>query len=317
MNDLTITGLKKIYKTGNGIVDVNINVKKGEIHALLGENGAGKSTSIKCIMGMEKYDSGKIEILGEEIKYGNNSIRDKIGYSPELPELPKQFSGKECMEIYGNMRGLTRNNIKNEIKEFSELLDLKNFLDKKVNSYSRGMLAKLDFAIAMLGNPELLILDEPSAGLDPVSANRFMEILKEISKTKRTVLLSSHQLADVEKICSGATIIHNGRTILEGDINEIIKKNNSNKTFKVEFTNLNEDLLDNVKKVAGVSIISKNDIGNSLILHTDSTIDIRLDIAKAAINAKSIMLSFSEEKNSLENVFINLINGDNKNDNHH
>ncbi len=314
MNDLSVIELKKIYKNGSGINNVNLNVKKGEIHAFLGENGAGKSTTMKCIMGMEGYDSGKIEILGNELKIGNSSIRGEIGYSPELPALPKQFTGKECLETYGYMRGLRRNDIKKEIRGLLELTDLENAGDNKVGNYSRGMLAKLDFAIAMLGDPELLILDEPTAGLDPVSANSFREILKEISKSKRTILLSSHQLSDVEKICSGVTIIHKGKTILEGNMDDILKKNIGENTFKVEFTVLNKSLLDRIKKLEGIDIISKNNLGNTLMIQNHSKEDIRPNIARAATEENALMLSFNEETTSLENVFINLLKEYDKNE---
>lgn len=216
-----VNNLKKVFKNGQGIYNVNLEFSTGGIHALLGQNGAGKSTTILCLMGVLKPDSGTISLSGKKISPGDNSVRKRMGYAPELPALPAYLTGRECLVTYGLIRGIGKKDLNDEVAYLIEKVGIQQFADLRTSGYSRGTLAKLDLAISLLGSPELLILDEPTAGLDPLSKREFMTLLKTMVSSDQMVMISSHQLSDVEKYCSTATIIHRGRTLFQSSISDM------------------------------------------------------------------------------------------------
>ena len=308
MEALTIENLSKIYSNGKGIREVNLNVEKGKIHALLGNNGVGKNTTMKCIMGIIFPESGRIEIDGEELVNNNPSVKSHIGYSSDIPSFPRNLTGKECMQTYGYLKGLDKAEIKNDVNNLLEEVDLLDVSDIKVSKYSRGMMQRLDLAVALLGNPDLLILDEPTAGLDPSSASKLRYLLREFVSEGKTVLLSDHQLTEVEKLCSNATIIDGGRTVLQSKMSDLLKNMKGSFKYVAEFSFLDDEIIKHIGKLEGVvSVDIDKNLKNVILIYTEKQNGYFDEITRISRNTGSSLYSLTEGRISLEDIFLSIV----------
>ena len=219
---LECTELTKSYKKKCVVNSLSFNVNKGEIFAFLGSNGAGKTTTIKMILGLVGIDSGEVKIA--------ENIR--IGYSPETPYFPPFLTGYEVLEYYAGIQKIAKTERKAEIPKLLETMGLEN--DKtRVKNYSKGMLQRLALAQALLGNPDLLILDEPTAGLDALGRLEIMQLIEKLKNSGKTIIINSHILNDIERICDRGIIIKKG--VQMGVWN---KSDNNTKTLEEIFLDL-------------------------------------------------------------------------------
>ncbi|MBR4085602.1 MAG: ABC transporter ATP-binding protein [Lachnospiraceae bacterium] len=196
---LECKNLTKIYQEKCVVNNLSFKVNRGEVFAFLGSNGAGKTTTIKMILGLVKKDSG--EVVCEE--------GVKIGYSPETPYFPPFLTGYEVLEYYASLQKIQKEKRKEELEELLETVGLENN-KTKVKHYSKGMLQRLALAQSLLGNPELLILDEPTAGLDAMGRVEIMQLIHTLQKSGKTILINSHILNDIERVCDRGIIIKKG-----------------------------------------------------------------------------------------------------------
>lgn len=196
---LECTNLTKSYKKKCVVNNLSFRVEKGEIFAFLGSNGAGKTTTIKMILGLVDKDSGQVE-MEEGIL---------VGYSPETPYFPPFLTGAEVLDYYAGIQKIPRQNRREEIAELMDTVGLENS-QTRVKNYSKGMLQRLALAQALLGNPDLLILDEPTAGLDALGRLEMIQLIGKLKNEGRTILINSHILSDIERICDRGIIIKNG-----------------------------------------------------------------------------------------------------------
>lgn len=199
MKMLECTALTKTYNDKFVVNGLSFRVNKGEIFALLGSNGAGKTTTIKMLLGLVRADSGSINI--------DSGVR--IGYSPETPYFPPFLTGYEVLDYYAGIQKISKTRRKAEIIRLLEMTGLEN--DKtRVRNYSKGMLQRLALAQALLGDPELLILDEPTAGLDALGRHEIMQLITKLKAEGKTIIINSHILNDIERICDRGIIIKKG-----------------------------------------------------------------------------------------------------------
>lgn len=199
MKMLECTALTKTYNDKFVVNSLSFRVNKGEIFALLGSNGAGKTTAIKMLLGLVRADSGSINI--------DSGVR--IGYSPETPYFPPFLTGYEVLDYYAGIQKISKTRRKAEIIRLLEMTGLEN--DKtRVRNYSKGMLQRLALAQALLGDPELLILDEPTAGLDALGRHEIMQLITKLKAEGKTIIINSHILNDIERICDRGIIIKKG-----------------------------------------------------------------------------------------------------------
>lgn len=200
--------------------DVNLHVEPGQIYGFIGPNGAGKSTTIKVLTGLLNYDSGKVLVNGfspREVK-----SRQFIGYSPEQPYFYDYLTGRELLQFYGKLVGLEGNLLNERITWALELLHAdKDWIDRRLRSYSKGMMQRVGIAQAILGKPKLLILDEPMSGLDPMGRRDVREAILELNRDGVTIFYSSHLLSDVESISHRVAMIVDGRIVREGTVDDI------------------------------------------------------------------------------------------------
>jgi ABC-2 type transport system ATP-binding protein len=218
---VTVSNLTKIYKDGYKAVDgLSFQVKRGQVLGLLGPNGAGKTTTLRMMMGLIFPTEGEIAIAGKPIYPGSPTLANLGSFVEGSGFLP-HLSGRENLQLYWKSIGRSDEPF---FEEAITITDLGSALDKKVRSYSQGMRQRLAIAQAMLGMPDLLVLDEPTNGLDPQQIKAMREVLKRYAKTGRTVIVSSHLLAEVEQTCSHVVLMHRGRLITYGTMRRILTK---------------------------------------------------------------------------------------------
>lgn len=188
--------LKKVFGKQVVLRDINFTVKAGEIVGLIGPSGAGKSTVIKTMLGMKKADGGSALVLNTTMP--NRQILGKIGYMAQSDALYEDLTARENLQFFGRMKSLTRDKLKQEIDHVSQVVNLTNDLDKFVSGFSGGMKRRLSLAIALLGNPELLILDEPTVGVDPALRRQIWQELGQIRDQGRSVMVTTHVMSEAE-----------------------------------------------------------------------------------------------------------------------
>jgi ABC-2 type transport system ATP-binding protein len=224
MSAIETRKLGKTYKSlgkraVTSIRGLDLIVREGEIYGFLGRNGAGKTTTIKILCSLIEASEGSAFLFGESVR--SRAARRLIGYLPEQPYFYEYLTPKETLHFYGKVRGLSRAEREREWDRLSEMLDLRGIAEQRIKSFSKGMRQRIGFAVASVGDPPLLILDEPMSGLDPVGRRNIRELIVGQRERKKTVFFSSHVLGDVEQICDRAGILVNGRLAREGSIDEL------------------------------------------------------------------------------------------------
>ncbi|MBI5415100.1 ABC transporter ATP-binding protein [Candidatus Peregrinibacteria bacterium] len=221
---ISISHLTKIYpgtKTPS-VEKISLNVKKGEVFGFLGPNGAGKTTTVKMMMGLMRPTSGKISILDSTPE--DFRVKTKIGFLPENPYFYQYLTAVEFLEMCANIFGIPRVKIQKKIGESLLSVHLKKEAwNTKIRTYSKGMQQRLGLAQALINNPELVVLDEPMAGLDPLGRKEVKDIILNLKKNGKTVFFNSHILSDVEDLCDHAAIIDRGKIILDDTVKVITK----------------------------------------------------------------------------------------------
>lgn len=241
MKVIETTNLTKYYGKSRGIIDVNLEVNEGEIFGFIGPNGAGKSTAIRTLLNLIFPTSGKAEILGMDCIKDSKEIRREIGYLPSEVNYYDDMKAKDLLEYSGKFYG---GDYRDRISKLAKALDLD--LNRSIEDLSFGNKKKVAIVQALLHRPKLLILDEPTGGLDPLMQNTFFELLHEENKRGVTIFFSSHILSEVQKMCHRVAIIKEGKILKVEDIEELRK--NKFKNIKIEFKG-NEDVDINIKGI--------------------------------------------------------------------
>ena len=220
-NLVVVQKIRKAFGKNVAVHDVSFRVRGGEVFALLGPNGAGKTTTIRMILDIFKPDAGLIEVFDEPMK---PSSADRIGYMPEERGLYPEMRVLDCLVHLGSLKGVPRREAKVQAQVFLARLELADQQRTKIKDLSRGMTQKVQVIAAVLHNPDLLIIDEPFANLDPVNAQLVRDIFLEFRNKGKAVIMTSHQMALVETMCDRLAMIHHGRVVLNGTVTEVRRK---------------------------------------------------------------------------------------------
>ena len=229
---LQITNLTKQFKKIKAVDNISLEVQKGDIYGFLGPNGAGKTTSIRMIMGIIKPDIGSIKLNGSDI---NTINRKKLGYLPEDRGLYQKQNLSEILYYFGCLKGLGKKDSKNRANLWLERFYLDDQKGRKIEELSKGNQQKIQFIIALLHDPQLIILDEPFTGLDPVNQILLKEVIKEKQEEGKTIIFSTHQMEQVERLCNSICLINKGHILLEGSLSEI-RKSHSEDAIELNFS---------------------------------------------------------------------------------
>jgi len=201
--------------------DLNLEVRQGEVFGLLGPNGSGKSTTMKLLLGLVAPTRGTARIFGENA--GSMAARRRLGFLPENPYFPAFLSGREVLRYYGKLTGLSGRSLELRLESLLELVDLKGAGDRRLRTYSKGMLQRIGLAQALLHDPDLLLLDEPTAGVDPVGSRQIRDLMRMLKSQGKTVIFSSHLLEQVEEVADRVAILHQGRKLREGRLEDLLE----------------------------------------------------------------------------------------------
>jgi ABC-2 type transport system ATP-binding protein len=222
---IRLTGVSKAYSGHLAVQDLSLSVPRGGAFGLLGPNGAGKTTTLRMIMNVLAPDSGSIEILGQA---ATQASRDRIGYMPEERGLYPRMVVEEQLLFFAELKRVPRKEAAQRLLPWLERLGLMEWRHRKLNELSKGMQQKAQFIATVLHDPDILILDEPLSGLDPVAVNLMRDVFLDLRRRGKTVVLSSHQMETVERLCDGIALIHHGRKVLEGPVSEVKSRHGKN-----------------------------------------------------------------------------------------
>ncbi len=230
MNDnhiaINIRNLTKDFSVGirsvklRAVDDLSLEIGHNEIFGLLGPNGSGKSTTIKIILGLLEASAGECEIYGKSSS--TVAARRSVGFLPEAPYFYRYLSGRELVRFYARICGVKRRKIKERVNEVIELVGMTEAAQRRVGTYSKGMLQRIGLAQALVHDPQLIILDEPTAGVDPIGSAAIADIIRELRRRGKTILICSHLLAQVEGLCDRVAILHRGKLIRRGMIEDLV-----------------------------------------------------------------------------------------------
>lgn len=244
----------KYTKDVFAVENLSFELKEGEILGLLGANGSGKTTTFRMIMGLIEPTSGDISYYGHKVSLKDT---DTIGYMIEERSLLTKLKVKELIYYFASLKNLSSKEIEAGISYWFKRFNIEQYLDKKVSELSKGNQQKIQFIIALINKPKLLILDEPFSGLDVIATDEFIKVLYDFLKNKTMIVFSSHQIDKVEKFCQKVVVLKKGKTIINGDILEI-KKNYGKVNILIKADNINIDLLNNIEGVINTRV--DNDI---------------------------------------------------------
>lgn len=222
MSILTLDQVSKTYQNYKAVDRVSFSVPEACIYGLLGPNGAGKTTTIRMITGITHPDSGDIFIRGKRV---NNTIPQEIGYMPEERGLYKKMTVWDHLMYLAQLKGMPEKKAREELRYWIERLEMKSWYTKKVEELSKGMTQKAQFIATVIHKPEILILDEPFSGLDPISTNMIKDEISRLQSLGTTIIFSTHRMEQVEEICERMVLINKGQNVLEGNVEEIRKSN--------------------------------------------------------------------------------------------
>ncbi|MEM0289674.1 MAG: ABC transporter ATP-binding protein [Metallosphaera sp.] len=289
MGEVNVTNVFKRYGTKRALNGVSLSASKGYITAILGPNGAGKTTLIRIITTLINPDQGRIEILGKD-PFKEKNVFNKIGYVQELPNLPPFLSGKELLSLSARLKGVN----KEDIKRVLELVDMTENADKKIAKYSKGMIQRIALAEALLGCPEVLIMDEPNVGTDPILNLKMRDVLNHMRREGVTIVMTTHELEEVRKMADKVFFLFQGKVFFEGSTEDLVLKFLGIRVI-IE-TQDGEALLSLLKKLDYVKNIEFESNKFFVELTEDSREELLREIVMRGIRVKSFYLNQDLEK---------------------
>jgi len=296
MNDydyaLELNHLVKDFNGKKAVDDISLKLKKGEILGLLGPNGAGKTTTLRMILNIIAPDSGNIKILGENF---SEKIKERVGFLPEERGLYRKMKVSETLTFFAELKGMKTDDIKAKGLELLKKFDLEDYYDKKVEELSKGMAQKLQFITTIIHSPELLILDEPFSGLDPVNIELVKDIILEKKHEGITIIFSTHLMDYAEKTVDSVVMINNGKKVIDGSLSSV-KRDFGTKFIKVKYEG-------DARFVSSLDYVkSVRDYGNEMEIEP-TDINCKDALLKDLMDKISIY-SFQVTEPSLNNIFI-------------
>jgi lipooligosaccharide transport system ATP-binding protein len=299
MDLIVVKNLVKQFGDFTAVNGINFSVKQGESFGLLGPNGAGKSSTMRIIGATSQRTSGEVLILGKDPEQAGPQIRAHLGVVPQQDNLDEELTCAENLYIYGRYFGLPKTTVKNkldELLEFAQLLDKKN---SKVKSLSGGMKRRLTIARALVSDPDILMLDEPTTGLDPQARHILWDRLFRLKEKGVTLLITTHHMDEAEQLCDRLMVMDKGEIMAEGSPAELIKKYSTKEVLEVRFgSDRNSQMVEQLQSFAE----RLEELPDRLLLYTESGEDLLAKIVAANIHPNTSLV----RRSSLEDVFLRL-----------
>jgi ABC-2 type transport system ATP-binding protein len=299
VNDaLILEGVTKRFGQFTAVDDFSLRLPAGQVLGFLGPNGAGKTTTIRMVMSILYPDAGRIDVLGHP---QSSAVKDRIGYLPEERGLYRKMTVQETLAYFGRLKGLRGPTLRQRIDESLERIGLQDWRRKKVETLSKGMSQKLQFISAILHRPELVILDEPFSGLDPLNVDLLERLLTELRQAGSTVVFSTHQMNQAERMCDRIVLINRGRKVIEGTVNEVRER------FATRIVVLEGDGdLDALARFDGVT--------TARIAAGHARLELAEQANPSAVLEQALRLArisrFEVQRPDLQEIFVKLVSGD-------
>ncbi len=295
MKVIELNKVSKKYKNIIAVNDFSFVGESGKIYGFLGPNGAGKTTTIRMIMGIIEPDFGYINVFGQKL---SEESKKKIGYLPEERGLYRKYKVINILTYFGRLKGLSLEESKINAEAWLDKVGLKDRAENKIEELSKGMQQNIQLIVALINNPDLIILDEPFTGLDPINTRRMKEIIYSLKKSGKTIIFSTHQMDEAERICDHIVLINKGEKIIDGPL-EDIKKRYSKNYVSVEFKNKVSDIedIDGVQKVYYEGIRAEIELKKNYEYN---------DLLEALLQRGDIT-KYEASKSSLESIFVEVV----------
>jgi len=308
-NGVEIISVTKRFEDTVAVDNVSMNVAKGEIFGLLGPNGAGKSTLTKMISGMINPTSGTIKVGGYNIQDDSMKVKELLGVVPQDVVLYDYMNARENLAFFGKLYGLSGSKLRNRIEELLKFTQLdEKAVKRHISTYSGGMKRRVNIAAALLHEPQIILLDEPTAGLDPQNRLALWEIIRTLHKEGKTIVLTTHMMDEAEELCDRVAIMDRGKIIALGTPRQLIKKVKMENTITVVPDKISPKLTEAVQKVSGVKnsyrAYDETEKIETLKVITDRAEDILPDVVSATLSVGTKILSIELSRATLEDVFI-------------
>ena len=302
MNVIEIVDLHKSYRRLGGskvhaIDGVNLTVDSPGVYGFLGPNGSGKTTTIRCLLGLIRPSSGSVRLFGQDTTTSLYPVVSRVGALVETPKFFPSFSGKKNLDLLASVAGIAEKSITQSL----ELVGLTERQSDRFGSYSLGMKQRLAIAATLLGNPDLIVLDEPANGLDPEGIVEVRKLLRLLGEQGKTVFVSSHQLGEVQKSCDHVTIIAKGKTVTKGSVAEIVQRSQTDRQV-VTVTDVNAAV--HTLQTGGFTVHPGATSNEIIVVSADSE-----PISKCLAGANIFPKSLTPEQSNLETIFLHLTAG--------
>ena len=304
---IEIENLSKDYEKGffkkkkiRALDGLNLSVESGQIFGFLGGNGAGKSTTIKLLMSIIFPTEGSAKILGQDIS--NTKIHAKIGYCPENPYFYDYLRASELMNYFGELFGLDSQSRKRKTEELLMRVGLEeNNWDTQLRKFSKGMLQRVGIAQCLINDPEIVFMDEPMSGLDPIGRREIRELIADLRAKGTTVFMSSHILSDIESLCDNVAILRNGKLVATGNLDDLLTESGETQHFEINVKGVSAEQIENeIPDISGAIVSAKPSGANINVLQETDIVEIL--VAIRTLGGK--LVSVQPVKQSLEELFV-------------
>lgn len=304
---ISVKNLNKSFGSLHVLKDISFDIQDGSIYGFLGQNGAGKTTTMNILSGLMNFDSGEIYMEGRDLKKPKKELMSQIGYLPQTPAFYNYMTAYEYLDFIGAVANMPEKLIKLRSDELLHTVNLTDAAMRRIGGYSGGMRQRLGIAVCMFNNPKFIILDEPTAALDPEGRLEVLELIKSLKKDGITIFLSTHILNDVERVCDEVSIINGGRILISEGL-EKLKRRFIQPIYDIEFERDCPDLQDLVKKVDWIDTIKISK--NKASIYIKDISSAKLELIKIISDLGLPIISFALRKSTLEDIFIRVVNKD-------
>ena len=301
---LDIKNISKNFKDLKAVDNLSFKIEEGEVFGLLGPNGAGKSTTISMISTLIKPDSGDIFYKESSILKKPGELEKELGLVPQDIALYPTLSGYDNLKFWGHVYGIRGKELNKRIMEIAELIGLTDRLKDRVDKYSGGMKRRLNIGAALIHKPKLLIMDEPTVGIDPQSRNHILNTVKNLNKEGMTIIYTSHYMEEAEELCDRICIMDKGKLLAIGNNDELIKLVNGREKIDVIFENLNDSVVNRIKGLYYIGDVSVLDDKVSII--SEKAENLLGDLILIVKDSNTKIISIDVKKPTLETVFLHL-----------
>jgi ABC-2 type transport system ATP-binding protein len=304
---IKVSNLTKFYEDFKALDGVSFEVSRGRVYGYLGPNGAGKTTTIRTMLGLLKPNQGEVQINGVDPSKDPIGAFQAVGYAPELPTLQAFFTGEQLLDFTGKMFGLPAQTRAERVKRLLGFVGLADWGNKRIGKYSKGMIQRLSVAMALVNDPDALIMDEPTIGMDPEATAHFRNLFADLSKKGKTIFISSHLLDEVQRVCTHVGMINKGKIVFDGPIAQVLDTFTQRWVIEAEVEKVTEDIVAALKKLDYVEEVKAE--GNKLVITLKEKKDLRGEVSTEIFRQKGTLLGLNLHRITLEDAYLSALKG--------